>query len=376
MPYCQNCGEKISDHQFQNYNKFCPASIKIRQLSKLENNDIFTNQICFDLDYFFEDKSVVYVLKLQNGKWWIGETKNLKSRIKKYKEGKDNEWIAEHPLISIESVELDGDLTESTLVYMKKYGMDNVRSTCYTENTPEIYIPRKILNYVSRASILKTEEHNIENLNKKTRQSEENQIVQQNFPENSQNKKKVYSLKLENKKWYILETKDLSKEVKKIKSGKGPSWTKLYRLIKVEKEFKNKNLRTVTLEYMKKYGWWNVRGYTIKGENWPPEEIKEQFEDYEEGIGEEKIYILRLENDKWFIDKTRNLSYSMDLHRNGSPPWVDIHKPLELYEVIEEGDAKVITLDYMKKYGWENVRGFPWKAWNLKNPPKELRKNE
>jgi len=29
----------------------------------------------------------------------------------------------------------------------------------------------------------------------------------------------------------------------------------------------------------------------------------------------------------------------------------------------------------MKKNGWENVRGYAWSQWNMKNPPKELRNN-
>jgi len=31
------------------------------------------------------------------------------------------------------------------------------------------------------------------------------------------------------------------------------------------------------------------------------------------------------------------------------------NKVLEVREVSEEGDPKTITLDYMRRYGWENV---------------------
>lgn len=34
---------------------------------------------------------------------------------------------------------------------------------------------------------------------------------------------------------------------------------------------------------------------------------------------------------------------------------------------------KQITLQYMRKYGWTNVRGYAWSQINLKNPPKDLR---
>lgn len=44
----------------------------------------------------------------------------------------------------------------------------------------------------------------------------------------------------------------------------------------------------------------------------------------------------------------------------------------QIEEVFENGDLKQITLDYMRKYGWENVRGYAWSVWNLKHPPKKL----
>lgn len=29
MPYCKNCGEEITDHQFSNYNMMCPQCIRL-----------------------------------------------------------------------------------------------------------------------------------------------------------------------------------------------------------------------------------------------------------------------------------------------------------------------------------------------------------
>ncbi|MFX1297145.1 MAG: hypothetical protein ACFFD2_20115, partial [Promethearchaeota archaeon] len=74
------------------------------------------------------------------------------------------------------------------------------------------------------------------------------------------------------------------------------------------------------------------------------------------------------------IGKTNNLKKSLDYHEKGAPPWVDIHKVIGVEEVIPEGDEKTITLEYMSKYGWTNVRGFAWKRWDMQKPPKELRK--
>ncbi|GAG85505.1 unnamed protein product, partial [marine sediment metagenome] len=193
----------------------------------------------------------------------------------------------------------------------------------------------------------------------------------------STKKDKVYVLRLENDKWYIGETDNLSLELEKHKSRKKNSWTNLYRFIALEEIREDIDLRKVTIEYMKKYGWWNVRGYNFssqEGEKWPPEEILDQFQYYEEDLNVNPvIYVLKLQNEKWFVGKTRNLKQKLEDHKKGTPPWVDIHKMVGVEEVIEDDDLKTVVLDYMKRYEWENVRGYAWSQWDMKRPPKELR---
>ena len=31
MPYCVNCGEEISEHQFNNFDKSCPACVRLNK---------------------------------------------------------------------------------------------------------------------------------------------------------------------------------------------------------------------------------------------------------------------------------------------------------------------------------------------------------
>lgn len=48
---------------------------------------------------------------------------------------------------------------------------------------------------------------------------------------------------------------------------------------------------------------------------------------------------------------------------------------LYVYEIIKNGTnyiGKYKTLELMKKFGWENVRGYAWNKYNLKSPPKDL----
>ena len=99
----------------------------------------------------------------------------------------------------------------------------------------------------------------------------------------------------------------------------------------------------------------------------------------------ENVYVLKLENNKWYVGKTKDrqmiyllkterLFYLTKRFKSGTrSPWTQMNKIIGVEEIIEDGDLKTITLDYMKRYGWENVRGYAWSQWNMKYPPKELR---
>lgn len=88
------------------------------------------------------------------------------------------------------------------------------------------------------------------------------------------------------------------------------------------------------------------------------------------------IYVLSLENDKWYIGYTKRVNYdriSEHFSNNGSK-WTKVHKPIQLV-LFKEGeleDEKKMTLEYMKQYGWSNVRGGPWCRVEMKKPPSIL----
>jgi HKD family nuclease len=97
-------------------------------------------------------------------------------------------------------------------------------------------------------------------------------------------------------------------------------------------------------------------------------------ENIDVALGKEIVYVLKLENSKWYVGKTKDLKNRLKAHKSGSrSPWTQMNKIINVEEIFEDGDLKTITLDYMKRYGWENVRGYAWSQWNMKQPPKELR---
>lgn len=95
-----------------------------------------------------KDIEYIYVLKLQNDKWWVGKSKTPSTRILAHKDGMGSSWTRDNKVIATEEILEEGDLTEITLSYMKKYKWQNVRGTCFNEMY-EQYIPNKIKQFVS-----------------------------------------------------------------------------------------------------------------------------------------------------------------------------------------------------------------------------------
>jgi|TARA_Y100000389_G_scaffold202413_1_gene247611 predicted GIY-YIG superfamily endonuclease len=88
------------------------------------------------------------------------------------------------------------------------------------------------------------------------------------------------------------------------------------------------------------------------------------------------IYILELENDKYYVGITTNMNYRWGQHKQGmGSNWTRLHRPIRIQEVICDSNKHMEndkTLQMMKKYGWENVRGGNWCTVDLKAPPQGL----
>lgn len=73
------------------------------------------------------------------------------------------------------------------------------------------------------------------------------------------------------------------------------------------------------------------------------------------------IYILKLEKSKYYVGKTKNIKRRIKQHFEGNGSyWTKIFKPIELIDIYrncDEFDEEKYTLQYMKTYGIDNVRG-------------------
>ncbi len=73
------------------------------------------------------------------------------------------------------------------------------------------------------------------------------------------------------------------------------------------------------------------------------------------------IYILQLENSKWYVGKTTKPDFRLDSHFNfNGSAWTNKYKPIKLHQLIpdcDDYDEDKYTKIYMDKYGINNVRG-------------------
>lgn len=84
------------------------------------------------------------------------------------------------------------------------------------------------------------------------------------------------------------------------------------------------------------------------------------------------VYILKLEDDCWYVGTTSNMNYRLAQHNFGQgSKWTRVHRPIAIAEVLVGGlqIERVKTLEYMRKYGYNMVRGGGWCQLELKDDP-------
>jgi len=92
------------------------------------------------------------------------------------------------------------------------------------------------------------------------------------------------------------------------------------------------------------------------------------------------IYILSLENKKYYVGKSDNVINRYQQHMNGNgSAWTRKYKPISLIKTIENAspfDEDKITKEYMSLYGIDNVRGGSYVEIELSEFHKEALKME
>ena len=76
------------------------------------------------------------------------------------------------------------------------------------------------------------------------------------------------------------------------------------------------------------------------------------------------VYVLRLEQSKYYVGFTTKIQKRMKKHFGGKgAKWTRKYRPVSIIETINNVSKdmeKELTLKYMRKYGYQNVRGYAW----------------
>ena len=94
----------------------------------------------------------------------------------------------------------------------------------------------------------------------------------------------------------------------------------------------------------------------------------------EDGI----VYVLQLKECKFYVGWSENIEDRIARHfSGGGAEWTKKYSPEKIIEVRQGGKLleKLVTIEYMVKNGWENVRGGPWTACALKSAPACMRRS-
>jgi predicted GIY-YIG superfamily endonuclease len=80
--------------------------------------------------------TTIYILKLRDGKYYIGKSDNVEKRFEQHLEGEGSAWTKKYSPIKIEKTfPKSSPFEEDRYVkeYMAKYGVENVRGGAYTQ---------------------------------------------------------------------------------------------------------------------------------------------------------------------------------------------------------------------------------------------------
>jgi predicted GIY-YIG superfamily endonuclease len=87
-------------------------------------------------NFTFKMQESLYVLELEDGKYYVGKTKDVKRRVEEHMKGDGSAWTWTYRPVKVletRAVKSEHDENNVTKDLMKKYGIDNVRGGSYCQ---------------------------------------------------------------------------------------------------------------------------------------------------------------------------------------------------------------------------------------------------
>lgn len=78
----------------------------------------------------------LYVLQLEDGKYYVGKSNNVPNRYKQHKDGLGSAWTKKYrpvKILEVRSLKDEHDENNTTKDYMKRFGIENVRGGAYCQ---------------------------------------------------------------------------------------------------------------------------------------------------------------------------------------------------------------------------------------------------
>lgn len=113
-------------------------------INRYEKVEFSNSELSLRFDSSEKGDKYVYVLALQDGKYYVGYTANIKERLLAHFTGRGAKYTKSHPPIHVFDILIDGskELEKSeTLRMMSIYGRDNVRGYAWCSEHPNKYFP-------------------------------------------------------------------------------------------------------------------------------------------------------------------------------------------------------------------------------------------
>lgn len=201
----------------------------------------------------------------------------------------------------------------------------------------------------------------------------------------------IYVLELEDGFWYVGKTHYPDSRYWQHTHGKGAEWTKLHKVVRcvarqvfyVETEYdEDKYENLVTIEWMEREGWRQVRGgsWCEVSEEKTLKKLHrygyfKQIKVSRQEFAPQSLvrYVLELKEGKYFVGYTRDLRRTLRKHEYGrGTEWTKKYKPQGLVSaepfetptgaVRNRRDVDPMVIDCFRRYGCENVRGGSFSA--------------